>query len=68
VNIKGLADETRAAIHAWASLVAADVTRSAVVQSNLKKLAMAKTKEATLPPTTPGGRPTIFSIGTTSST
>lgn len=68
VNIKGLADETRAALRNWFSLVAADPTRNAVVEGNLKKLAMVKPKEWKLPPATPGGTPIVIRSSTTSST
>jgi hypothetical protein len=68
VNIKALADETRTALRNWFSLVATDTARYAIVEANLKKLAMVKPKEWKLPPSTPGGTPMIIRSNTTSST
>jgi hypothetical protein len=67
VNVKGLADDTRAAMRKWFGLVAADAKRNAIVENHLKKLATIKPKEMKVSPTTPGGTPLVIRTSTTSS-
>lgn len=67
VNVKWLADGTRAALQMWFSRIAQDKTLNPIVERNLRNLAMIKLKQMVAPPSEPGGTPLIITTWTSSS-